>query len=558
MDEEEIKKLFYSLKTREDVANLLEITDKSLRYFLYKVRPENMYHSFTIPKKDGSLRIISAPCRELLAIQRKLSQVLSMVYEPKPCAFGFVNGKNHIDNARHHINRRSVFNIDLKDFFTQIHFGRVRGMLINKPYCIGTEAATTISQIACLNAHLPQGAPSSPIITNMILSSLDNALMHLAKKTNCFYTRYADDITFSTYKHSLDKSIVVNEGGNITIGDSLAKILKNNSFEVNEAKISLRSHNARQEVTGLTVNRFPNTRRSYTKQLRAIIHNCEKYGIYDAAKFYIQKGFCKNHTISSQIDNPDAEDIVTNWFKRVLIGKTHYIKQVKGSQNLPFLSFAKRINELFDETIFDISFLDFFGNSIKNSVFVLEDPCSGNQGSGFYIPNIGIITSYHVTENGGFYQVYPYEANKGKTYGMIGKDINELSSDKDIDYAIYKPVFSLNDNLTFKCGNSRNLKIGDSVTIIGYPNYQAGNSPYIQSCTITSTKKYFNGPLYTVSGRIVHGASGGIVLNSQYEAVGIIKGGIESFDEDDHTESDGFVPLYLALDHMKQAHNDSM
>jgi hypothetical protein len=81
-------------------------------------------------------------------------------------------------------------------------------MLMKPPYSIGEEAATTIAQIACLNGILPQGAPSSPVITNMICVPLDNALMHLAKKAGCVYTRYADDITFSTYKKSFDKDIV--------------------------------------------------------------------------------------------------------------------------------------------------------------------------------------------------------------------------------------------------------------------------------------------------------------------------------------------------------------
>lgn len=554
MDKSDIKQRFLKLETREDVATLLGISERSLRYFLYKRRPENMYFTFEIPKKDGSKREISAPSKELKNIQRKLADVLSAVYDPKVCAYGFIEGRNNVGNAGRHVNKRLVFNIDLKDFFSQIHFGRVRGMLMNKPYCIKEEAATTIAQIACFNGRLPQGAPSSPIITNMISAPLDNALMRLAKKANCIYTRYADDITFSTFKPEFDKSIVSIEKGTVLIGEDLERILKKHSFEVNPNKITLRSRIYRQEVTGLTVNEFTNLRRNYIKQLRAIIHSCEKYGIYSAAKDYIEKGLCKNHDICELVKNPDAEDEIVAWFKLVLVGKVRYIKQVKGERSLTYLSFAKKINGLFEEAIFDLTDLNTFENAIKNSVLILEheEGESFIQGSAFYLSGIGLITSYHVTENGEFFKVFSVDTYKDTSLGIIGKELNEIASDKEIDYALYRATFQIKDDLTFKCGDSRRIKIGDQVTIIGYPNHQKGNSPYIQPCMVTSEKYYQGAPFFTVSGRVVHGASGGIVLNNSNEAVGIIKGGIVTLSEDDSNENQGFVPLHLALDHFRQ------
>ena len=555
MDKNELKQRFLELEDREDVAALLGIPERSLRYFLYKRRPENMYITFEVPKKDGSKREISAPSKELKAIQRKLADVLSVVYDPKVCAYGFIEGRNIIGNAKRHVNRRLVFNIDLKNFFAQIHFGRVRGMLMSKPYCIKEEAATTIAQIVCYNGHLPQGAPSSPIITNMISAPLDNALMRLAKKANCVYTRYADDITFSTYKPEFDESIVRVENGNILIGEDLGKVLKKNSFEVNTPKIALRSRIYRQEVTGLTVNKFPNLRRNYIKQLRAILHSCEKFGVYNAAKVYIEKGLCKNPEIHKLLKKPDAEHEIVAWFKLVLVGKVRYIKQVKGNKNLTYLAFAKKINEIFEETIFDLTLLNTFDNTVKNSILILEheEGESFVQGSAFCLSGIGLLTSYHVTEGGEFFNVFSYDTYKSTPLGIIGNKLNELASDKTIDYALYKTPFQIKDELTFKCGDSRSIKIGDQVTVIGYPNHQEGNSPYIQPCLVTSEKNYQGAPFFTVSGRIVHGASGGIVLNTDNEAIGIIKGGIVTLSEDDSNENQGFVPLHLALDHFRQS-----
>lgn len=553
MDREKIKELFLKLETREDVAAILGISERSLRYFLYKKRPENMYHTFKIPKKDGTTREISAPDKALKEIQRKLANVLSAVYEPKVCAYGFIDEKNNVGNAEQHTKKRLVFNIDLKDFFSQIHFGRVRGLLMNAPYSLPDEAATTIAQIACFNGRLPQGAPSSPVITNMICIPLDNALMRLAKSTGCVYTRYADDITFSTYKHAFDQSLVYVDNEEVVIGDKLAAVLEKHSFAVNPQKITLRSRVCRQEVTGLTVNEFPNLRRSYIKQLRAIMHSCEKFGVLAAAKVYVKKGLCKNPNICGIVDDPGSEDTVIEWFKMVLVGKVHYIKQVKGSRSLTYLAFAQKVNVLFGKDIFDLTELHRFESTIKNSTFVLQYSEGENfvQGSSFYLPGIGLVTNYHVTECGEFFSIFNVDTYDEKSLGIVGKTLNEISSDNAIDYAVYKLPFTINEELTFKCGDSRKSKVGDQVTIIGYPNHQKGNSPYIHPCSITSENYFQGAPFFTVSGRVVHGASGGIVLNSDHEAIGIIKGGIVSLADDTDNENQGFVPLHLVLDHMK-------
>ena len=135
---------------------------------------------------------------------------------------------------------------------------------------------------------------------------------------------------------------------------------------------------------------------------------------------------------------------------------------------------------------------------------------------------------------------------------MIGKELNEVACDRDIDYAVYSVpnIGELKCSMTI--GDSHHLKIGDQVTIIGYPDHNTGNSPYIQTCSITSRKKYMGALFYTVSGRIVHGASGGIVLNTDNQAIGIIKGGIAGDEDDSTTANQGFVPLHLMLDHLSE------
>ena len=229
-------------------------------------------------RSRGGTRCISAPEIRLRNIQRKLLYILEDVYEPKICAYGFISGKSICDNADKHLKKNQVLNIDLKDYFTQINFGRVRGMLLKKPYEIGNEAATTLAQIMCYKGKLPQGAPTSPIVANMICAPMDNHFMKLAKEYHMQYTRYADDITFST-KNVFPANIVYLDNSIPQIGSKVLKILSRDGFEINGEKIHLRSKNERQEVTGLIVNKKTNVRREYIKEIRAILHNYETKGV---------------------------------------------------------------------------------------------------------------------------------------------------------------------------------------------------------------------------------------------------------------------------------------
>jgi RNA-directed DNA polymerase len=200
LPDSELRVKFYALRTRQDIAALVDISDYQLRYHLYIVSPQRRYKSFQIPKKSGTTRQITAPSSSLKIIQRKLNQVLQAVYRPKSCNHGFVRQKNILTNAREHVRRRVVLNIDLEDFFPSINFGRVRGMFISPPYKLNPSVATVLAQIYCFSNELPQGAPTSPIVSNMICAKIDDQLRALARKHRCLYTRYADDMTFSTYQ----------------------------------------------------------------------------------------------------------------------------------------------------------------------------------------------------------------------------------------------------------------------------------------------------------------------------------------------------------------------
>lgn len=175
-------------------------------------------------------------------------------------------------NGRAHVTRRFVFNADLHDFFGTINFGRVRGFFLkDKNFALHPDVATVIAQIACFENKLPQGSPCSPVISNLLAHSLDIQLARLAAKHGVSYTRYADDLTFSTNKPSFPVEIAMLEDiHSWKTGAGLERIVANSGFSFNPSKTRLQYRDSRQEVTGLTVNRKVNVPATYRYTVRAM------------------------------------------------------------------------------------------------------------------------------------------------------------------------------------------------------------------------------------------------------------------------------------------------
>ena len=182
--------IFNGMKTRSDLARAMNIPLKTLTYILYVKGINNYYTSFTIDKKDGSQRLIEAPQKELKQVQVALGKILEVeqnkLWKEKNIhqniSHSFIAKKGIISNASIHRNKRFVLNLDLKDFFYSFHFGRIRGFFLkNREFACSEEVATVIAQLCCYNGRLPQGAPTSPIITNLIFQIVDWKIMALAK-----------------------------------------------------------------------------------------------------------------------------------------------------------------------------------------------------------------------------------------------------------------------------------------------------------------------------------------------------------------------------------------
>ena len=289
---------FNQLQTKDDFAKLLGLKSaKYINYLLYNVKTDNLYNSFTILKKNGGERVIHAPKKELKFLQKKLSNVLWECYlesiESKSkdknfktpvLSHAFEKGKSIITNSQMHRNKKYILNIDLKNFFDSFNFGRVRGFFIkDKDFTVSPEIATVIAQIACYQGKLPQGAPSSPIITNLITRILDYRIVKIAKKYRFTYSRYADDMTFSTNRElNSNKLRASKELDNFLT--ELEEVIISSGFEINPKKTRLSNNMQRQEVTGLVVNKKINVKREYIKNTRAMAFQLYKDGAFEIDK----------------------------------------------------------------------------------------------------------------------------------------------------------------------------------------------------------------------------------------------------------------------------------
>ena len=324
---EELKQKFLALQTPEDLARLLNLDYRRLAHHLYHVPNDKKYKTFTLPKKTGGERTISTPISALKIIQWKLNQVLTAAYEVKPSAHGFVPNKNIVTNAKAHAGKRFVLNLDLEDFFGSVNFGRVRGLFMAAPYRLPASVATVIAQICCHDNKLPQGAPTSPIVTNMLCAQLDSQLQRLAKECRATYTRYADDITFSTtlreFPEALAYAVETEEGDKLLLGDRLVEVITSNGFRINEKKVRLQMQGHHQEVTGLTTNEFPNVKRTYVRQIRAMLHAWAKFGLEAAEKEYYSKYEEKSKFSLKKRAN----------FQQIVKGKIEFMGMVKGKDD---------------------------------------------------------------------------------------------------------------------------------------------------------------------------------------------------------------------------------
>ena len=332
----ELRTRFESLRSRADVAKLLAVPTSFLTWVLYRKGVDSFYRHWEIAKKGGGTRTITAPMSSVYVLQSRLNRALQSVYTPKPCVHGFVRDRSVVTNAREHLGKPFVLNVDLEDFFPSLNYGRVRGVLMASPFDCGVEAATTIAQIACVDGALPIGGPTSPVLSNMISMRLDGRLMRLAGAHQCWYTRYADDLTFSSRKRSFPAVLATldEESGRTDIGDELVDAVEENGFTINHRKTRLQTRDVRQAVTGVTVNTKLNVDRRYVRGIRAMLYSLETLG-RNGAQAKLEQVYGKDRW------NNAAPDLL-----EVIHGKLAYLQMIKGADDAVVRRYRQQFENL--------------------------------------------------------------------------------------------------------------------------------------------------------------------------------------------------------------------
>lgn len=294
-----LKSLFKSGPTERSLADLskwLALPERELREWLGNTPMWARgygYSRFTIPKRRGGVRTIEAPDDKLKVLQRL---ILRRLLNPLPlpeAATGFVSGRSIVDNARPHTEMAVVINLDLADFFPSITAARIETTW--RALGWGAEAATVLTRMCTNENHLPQGAPTSPALSNLVCRHLDARLAALAEKREGAYTRYADDITISLPGFGRNKRLRPHRSGQvrarpakrIVVGRQLLThvkaIIEAEGFKIQmKKKVRVQRAHQRQTATGLVVNQTVNLPRETRRLIRAMQHR-EKLGRLEAA-----------------------------------------------------------------------------------------------------------------------------------------------------------------------------------------------------------------------------------------------------------------------------------
>jgi len=498
------------LSTIESLFAYLTVKEGEKKFLLTSTR--RSYHLTTIKKSKGGIRTLSIPNKRLKYLQRKLLKLFEVIYTTRNTVHGFAKARSNISNATAHVRRPYILNIDLSDFFGTITHKRIIGLF--KGIGIDFDVAIALARLCTYANKLPQGAPTSPILSNMICLKMDQALLRFCKANNIKYTRYADDITFSSYTQPM----ALFEGGlparsRVTeeeLSKKLKQIFHDNGFQINHSKSWFMGRNSRKDVTGLVVNDFVNLRRTYIRNIRASLFKIEQNGLEKTQSDFVER-YKKNILIKDQIR-----------------GRLEYVAQIRGRSNPIFTKLAKRYNLLFpDHTIpIEPAYDEIIAKAVWVIEFLYDCPETGEakcgQGTAFFLKDVGLVTAHHVIKD---------IKDLAKVKIFLPEDstnrwhlINEIKKCAHRDLSILDHNIPSEEFLEMTASNAYKKK--DNVVALGYPDFTLGDgmnerpSNIVGVSTVSGVKKIEIGSL------IVQGMSGGPLINTRNEVNGIIvKGG---------------------------------
>ena len=524
---------FLEIANKRDLADFLGMPLKTLSGLAYGPGMRS-YLTFTIEKRrHGEYRRIDAPNRHLKKVQRQLASEFDEIYDPLPCVHGFLTEESIVTNAKGHVGKYALLNLDIMDFFPSITANRIHGLFTGKPFFFPEEVANTLTELVCYGRCLPQGAPTSPILSNFICHRMDRQLMSFANQHRLLYSRYADDMTFSsTSARSFNKVVYENRTGEITLDKKLASIIEDNGFTINQEKTHVARRSSRQMVNGIVVNEKCNFKRADYQALRRLFWIWQKRGYEEASISYIS-AFPQYARRVIDEDGKISEDR----FKRHVRGRLDFYTMIC-SENSTASSPLLRLWTWYHDLTFETVPLILPEKAIFRTEcrYDKDGVMFADSGTCFHI-DYRLITCKHC--------LYDNEISQGRCCTILSQQlpIDKFECSSFYDLAVFNDLEQIYDRRPRLRINAAYLpQIGEQVIGYGF----AIEDDSCERAWVCRRIPCHVAERLSETGRIrvdrpfIKGMSGGPVFNTRGEVIGFI---IRGSDVGDYMFDGGFVLL---------------
>ncbi len=520
--------LLNAVASLDDLAAYFGYTDyEKLKGLIY---PKPRYTSFEIPKRSGGFRTIDAPKRRLKQHQRKLSRDLTAIFgNLSSAAHGFVLGRSVVTNALVHVGRKSVVRVDLQDFFHQIHFGRVKGVFLAPPFDLPDDVSTVLAHLCCHEGVLPQGAPTSPPITNFICLALDRRLRQLARRYKARYTRYSDDLNFSFPSQSLSQipaemfTVSFIDGRAIVeAGPLVAEIVKKQGFTINPTKTRGVDREKRQVVTGIVVNDGLSVPRKYLDSIRGALYVWRKHGLADAEKNAVPILHSRNYSSGG-----------TPSFVPLIRGKLNWLASVEGRSGSNYQKLSREFNELARRDGFANKALK-IEPEVKTSAdadkatwyLTADGPLMGSydviNGTAFRYRGNVWVTCAHCIGSLTMRMPFPTVVLTRRTGEKVFARVVDVDWHRDLAVLRPLPLEPIPRDLPYFVPSAVAVMGGETLGVMGFPSSVENQAPAFMRTDVVRTRAVSGVTRIEVDKQIVQGNSGGPVFDLNYRVVGVV------------------------------------
>lgn len=527
------------------VSSALRMNGKLLAYALYSMSATRKYRTFEIAKRRGGVRRIESPILSLKIAQYRVKRLLDKLYKPTKASHGYEIGRSIVTNAEKHVGRPIVVSVDIKDFFDNINFGRVFGVLKSPPFAFSRYAATILAQICTHQNRLPQGAPTSPVIANSVAIFLDKKMLSFARRSDLYYTRYSDDISISTFRSRLSPRLgAFLPTGAFELSADIYRIFKEAGFEINKRKVKVRFNDRRQVVSGLVVNVRPNITRRYLRNLRARLHDWENHGEVEATVRYLNSHYPRKTWSFVEKQRPPS-------LERVVRGQIGFVGNVRGIDDRMYLSLVQKFNTFAERPIRRVA------SPFRGAVWALEtdlesipDDTVGSellQGTAFFLKDIGLVTCAHCLTSA--MCIYNPEVDVLRYQVRVRHRFDEL----DLAVLDIVPGIIPMEPKYLNRSNIQTFTAGLITRVVGYPSVKEGDWVSDRPGVVVAGRQVGNVHRPIISAAILGGNSGGPVIDADGRVLGVAVTGADSANAAEYEHAHGMIPIKLLYEAIKVA-----